>query len=423
MAKRRITLDYILTFSAEIIVLVAGLLVYKLAASQLGDEGFSGYALSRRTISFIHPLLIIGLGVGIPRYIAFAQVKGTEFRTGSYFMAGMGLLGAVALPVLALLLLFPGFFSQLLFGSTVFAWLMPELSLMLCGLVLHSLAYAYFRGSMRMVQANLLQLINMGLVPMAAFGLGDSLGQVLLVTGLGWTAVASISCFFIFPRLDWDGSEVKGCMRELFRYGVQRMPGDVALAGFLALPAYFTAHFVDDNLMTAGYVAFSMSLLGLAGAAFTPICLILLPSASEAIVAKDFARLKRQTNRITLWTFGLTLFGLLIFLLFAEFIVDIYLGSSPPALIFCLRLVLLAAPGYTIYISLRSILDAYYVKAVNTKNIFIAFLLFLLAAGAAYFMHADYTGPLYGFVAAMLVLGALTMNETYRIFRIQEKNG
>lgn len=417
MLRRRLTFDYILTFASEFMVLLAGLLVYKLAASAIGENGFTDYALSRRTLSFIQPLLVIGLGVGIPRYIAFAMAKGVAAKPGSYFISGLIIVSLITLPVLLLLIVFRNFFSQLLFDTDHFAALMPQLALMLCGLILHSVVYAFYRGSVRMIQANLLQLLNLGLVPMLAFLFRDSLGQVLLATGIGWTAVAAVFLLLLLPRLDWERSELRGCIRELFVYGAQRMPGDVALAGFLALPAYFTAHVVDDQLKTAGYVAFSMSMLNLAGAAFGPICLLLLPSASEAIVAKDFARLKRQTNRVAAWTLGLTAFGILVAELFAEPIIAIYLGQSSEGLVNCLRIVIPASIGYTIYISLRSILDAYYVKAVNTFNIFIAFLLFLVVATVTYFMQQEYTMLLYGFIAAMILLGLLTARETYRIFR------
>ncbi len=421
--KNRLNPDYILTFCAEFLVLFAGVLVYKLAANDLGEDGFSRYAVCRRTISFIQPLLIIGLGVAIPRYIAMAMVESTFKKSGNYFIGGLVLMTIVASPILIALLLFSKQFSFLIFGNQSFSYLIPYLTLMLSGMLFHSLCYGYFRGKVMMVKANILQIINLGIIPLLAFYLFPTLTGVLLFTSTTWIGTGLVITFlFIVPGLQWTKYEVKECLKELWIYGIQRVPGDVALAGFLALPAYFAAHMIHDDLKTAGNVAFGMSMINLAGAAFGPICLMLLPKASEVIVKKEFVLLKQLTNRITFWTIGLTLFGLIIAELFAESIIKIYLGQSFTELVFIVRVILLASIGYTIYISLRSILDAYYVKAMNTKNIFISFLVFIVCAVIVKYADLSFEYILYGFIAAMLLLGALTYVETYRIFKQQGVN-
>ncbi|HEY6161065.1 MAG TPA: hypothetical protein VI112_07575 [Bacteroidia bacterium] len=402
--------DYLLTFITEFTVLVAGVLVYKLAKEKLGDDGFSEYSIGRRTASFIQPLLILGLGVGIPRYVAFALHDERMKTKGSYFVSGSILVACVTIPVLAILIFFSSFFSGLFFGSPSYASLIPFICALILGMVIHSTVYGYFRGLSKMVQANLLQVFNLGLVPIAAFYSGKNIAEVLLITGGTWTISSLLVFFYLLATEKWAGSEIGVCIRELFNYGIQRVPGDVALAGFLALPAYFAAHVVDDNLKTAGYVAFGMSLLNMAGAAFGPICLILLPKASEVIVKKDFNLLGVYVTRITLLTLLLTAVGLLLAESFTAFFLDIYLGDPSPSLVFITRVILFGAAGFTLYISLRSILDAYYVKAVNTLNIFISFVFFLLASAVIRYTGVSWglDGILYVFVMSMWILGALT---------------
>ncbi|CAN5411686.1 hypothetical protein BH09BAC5_BH09BAC5_07150 [soil metagenome] len=421
--RNRLNADYVLTFFAEFLVLLAGVLVYKLAAKDLGEQGFSQYALCRRTISFIQPLLIIGLGVAIPRYIAMAMAERTYKKPGNYFIGGVLLMTIVALPILISMLIFSKQFSFLLFGDRSFEYLMPYLVIMLGGMLLHSICYGYFRGKVMMVHANIFQIINLGIVPLLVFYFFSTLTGVLLFTGIIWFSTGIITVLlFILPGLEWTKKELLESVKELWIYGIQRVPGDFALAGFLALPAYFAAHMIDDNLKTAGNVAFGMSMLNLGGAAFGPICLMLLPKASEVIVKKDFVLLKKLTNRITFWTIGLTVFGLIVAELFTEPIIKIYLGESFTELVFIVRIILLASIGYTLYISLRSILDAYYVKAINTKNIFISFVFFMIGAFAVYYSGSSFEYMLYGFIAAMLLLGALTFVETYRIFKLQKRD-
>ncbi|PJB14299.1 MAG: hypothetical protein CO118_09340, partial [Flavobacteriales bacterium CG_4_9_14_3_um_filter_32_8] len=116
--------DYIFTFITEFFILLAGIFVYKFAANLEGENDFSEYAICRRTISFILPLLIMGLGVGIPRYVAFAHDN--EKGQSSYFFAGLIITLTFALPILLIIYLLKTQFSFLFFGDASFEYLVPS---------------------------------------------------------------------------------------------------------------------------------------------------------------------------------------------------------------------------------------------------------------------------------------------------------
>ena len=408
--------DYALTFVTEFIVLLAGVAVYKFAAKQLGETGFSEYAIVRRTVSFIQPLLIIGLGVGIPRYVAFASVDNSQEKSGAYFISGFLIIEIITIFFLAIFNILSSQFSFWIFGNETFSFFIPYMSLMIFGVITHSIVYSYLRGKIKMGAANTLQLLNLGIIPICVFSMTNDIKDILLFTGIIWTAVSIIFLIAIFITLKWNTENIISHGKELLLYGIQRVPGDVALAGFLALPAYFTAHLIDDNLKTAGFVAFGMSLLNMAGAAFGPICLLLLPQASKVIATKDFSKLKIYSNRIALLTLMITVFALLIFELFTKTILQIYLGETSTSLILCVRIIMFACVGYSIYISLRSILDAYYVKAINTKNIFISFIVFIIPSLYIVVQKLNFTYILFVFIGSMSLLGFLTYLETKKIF-------
>ena len=383
----------------------------------LAEEGFSQYALCRRTISFIHPLLIVGLGVGIPRFVAFSSVDKSMRNPGSYFLSGLFIILFFSTIFLVTIFFTRDIFSYLVFGDKKFSYLIPDLELMLLGIIIHSASYGYFRGKVMMIHANLLQLINLSILPLLVFLFFNTIEDILAVTGLLWIVISLILFFAVLLKDSFKWSEIISCGKELLNYGIQRVPGDVALGGFLALPAYLTAHFVNDNLKTAGYVAFGMSLLNMAGAAFAPICLLLLPKVSKIIAKNDFNLLKRQVNVITVWTISITVLGLLIIEFFAEPLIKIYLGAMYGDLALSVRIIMTASVGYTIYISLRSVLDAYYIRAVNTKNIFIVFIIFLIGVYILWWVGFNYLYMLFIFVFSFSLLGFLTFFETKKIIR------
>lgn len=414
--------NYILTYFTEFAVLLSGILVYKLAADSFGKEAFNEYLISRRTLSFIQPLLIMGIGVGLPRYIAIAMANGHQKKVSSYFYSTLIILSLVMVIVSVIFLIFDHYLSFLIFGNDSYYSLIYPLLMMLFGLVFHSLCYAFFRGEMSMTPANSLQLLNLGVVPMIIFLFSDNIIQVLLFTGLAWIVISFFFFLFIVFKLKPEKEHLGTSAKELLKYGLQRVPGDVALGGFFALPTYFIAHLINDNLNSAGNLAFAMMLLNMIGAAFGPICLLLLPQASNAIANRDYTLLKKYSKEIFILTVVVAGLGLLTVELFADPLVTLYMNGSHPDMVEVVRIVMPASIGYAIYISLRSILDAYHIKAVNTRNIFICFLLFILLSFSIQLTGLHYYYILFSFVISISLLGILTYSETGKIFKLNTPN-
>lgn len=396
-----------ITFITEFSVLVSGILVYKLAASLFGNMGFSEYALSRRAVSFIQPALLLGLGVGIPRYIAYSA--NDKIKSDSYFLAGFLVLLVASAAFFILFNLNSKTVSFLIFGSNGYAFLVYPISLMLFGLVLHALTYSYFRGHMMMIKANILQIINMGVIPLIVFYISDTVSALLYYTGMLWIIVSCIFLFLVFRKIRVSFSKLFERTEELFIYGIQRVPGDFGLAGLLSLPAFFTSHI--GSVKEAGYVSFGVSLLNMIGAAFAPIGIILLPKASQLIASKSWDILERYTKNILKISVFLTASGVILFEVFAKDILALYLGKELSDIVFIVRILIISAVGYNIYIATRSIIDAIYVKAINTRNIILSLSLFVVVTSVALIFFKSPTAVILSFNGAMFFLSALTLYE------------
>ncbi|MCI0418426.1 MAG: hypothetical protein L0312_04255, partial [Acidobacteria bacterium] len=189
--------EYAGTFVTEFAVLASQILVYKLAAYYLGKEGFAEYAVARRTISLIYPVPLLGLGVALPRYIAYASGQGNSTRSERFFGATLWCVGCTTTLCALLMNFSSGGFAYLFFGSRDYAHLVFPLSVLLIGLALHAVVYAYFRGNLVMKRANLLQFVNLGLVPLVAFfAFRESVRSVLLASGVLSTVVAASTLLF-----------------------------------------------------------------------------------------------------------------------------------------------------------------------------------------------------------------------------------
>ena len=392
-------------------MLACQLLVYRQLAHISGKEAFALFAISRRTVSLIAPVFLAGLGTALPRFVAHSNganrgISKRYFGAASAFVLCVALVGSVVICT------FRAFFAFLLFGNGSYAYLIVPLTFMVCGVVLHSVVYAYFRGMLQMVKANILEFVNLGLIPVAALLIyPHSMPAMFLLCGLGWVTCATVGLFRApWRSIGWHPQQ----LRELITYGIQRLPGDFLHLALLTLPATLLAH--SAGLTYAGALAFATSFLTLQAALFGPASLVLLPRASHMFAHGNFGELRAHViaaiKLVTLASLALAIiveFG-------SSRLVLAYMGPGYEDVASGLRLVALATVPYALYCILRGLIDAYHELAINTWNNLLAIALFL---GGSFLCIATKHPALIPevLVAALFLLGGLTLFETWKILR------
>lgn len=399
--------NLIITLITEFSVVMSGFLVYKLAATFFGKDGFAEYALSRRAITFILPLFLVGLGVGLPRYIAYSEHGVDKDKSSSYFISGMFVIGLVGLLGITILTVFREHVSFLVFGDTEHKGIIFPVCVMLMGIIANTTCYSYFRGKIDMGRANVLQLINSGIVPLVGLCASRNLADVFYVTGLSSLGVSSLFLIWALRSSKVVWGDLVPCGKDLVAYGARRVPGDFVMSGLFMMPVTFATH--TAGLQEGGYVAFGISMLNMVGAVFAPVGLILLPQASRIVASKDFDVLASYKNKLLKVALCLSITGLVVFQLFAPHILRIYLGEVAGDLVHATKIIMTASVAYTVYVSMRSIVDAFYVKAVNSNNIIICFVLFAVTGYTLTVFNCSYDKIMYLFVVVLHLLALLTI--------------
>ena len=118
------------------------------------------------------------------------------------------------------------------------------------------------------------------------------------------------------PFLILSLEEFKSGFKKLMTYGVQRMPGDVILGLFFALPTFIAANYF--SLIVAGNIAFCISLFNIIIALMSPVNIILLPEASKIVSEKNFTLLKNISAKLLLLSLALGIFSFLVVFVFAN---------------------------------------------------------------------------------------------------------
>ncbi|MEO8577386.1 MAG: lipopolysaccharide biosynthesis protein [Gemmatimonadales bacterium] len=404
------------TMLTELLVMISGILLLKLAASLLGPAGFGEYALSRRAISLLYLPLVMGLGIAAPRYIAIARSGALEGYSESGFAAAT--LSAGLLPALAAVLLLnvqPEAAAILFFGTDSLARLVPPATVALAGIALHSMVYAIYRGRSEMGFANTMQLVNLGLIPPIAFVVvPHDAPSVLSATGMGWIAISAIALVHVLyrERAEWRGfATMRDHLRLLLRFGLPRVPGEFAMVGLFAIPSLIAvrAHGVVD----AGQFSAAMSVLTMASGAFAPVGLVILPRASAQAANGDYAGLRRLVLKILGGGILLAFAGVAIGELLIPWFIEWYFGPAFVRAIPVFRACLFGAIPYAVYILMRSVLDALDVKAVNSRNLIIS----LIVLTVLCLVNSGIMWMSFSLVGCLTLLGALTLRDTYSRLR------
>jgi O-antigen/teichoic acid export membrane protein len=415
---RPIFKDVFLTFVTQAIVLVTFFFIYRLLAKNFGPEGVGEYSLVRRVVGFLQPILLLGLGVGIPRYVAMS--KDTEQRSG-YIKTGAVAVIVFALIFLTLINLFRDYFAKMFFGSSDYTNLVFPTSFFLAGLIWHGLVYSYLRGRLFIKTFNSLQIINSAIVPIIILIFFDniSIGKVITLIGINTLVIAFL--FSLFFIKEFFGPIKKGQFlkpfKELLQYSLPRVPAIFAWQGLLSIGPIFAAHVT--SIQEVGYFSVSQSLLYSIGAGIAPLGLILLPKVSALIVDERQEVIKENLNFLLGAILQCSVFICFQLIIFTDVIVEYWLGPEFSGVISTMRIVFLAISFCVLFVAMRNILDAAKTKPINTINLFISLGVFLIIGGILLFL-IKFFSPIISLsialTSAISCLGILTYNSIRKIY-------
>lgn len=402
------------TFATEFFVMVVQVVLYKFAAAWLGQTGFSEYAVARRVLAFLQPIILLGFGVGLPRYIALADGRGESSRSSQYLSATLLCVGGFTALIAGAFVVWPGWFAYLFFGSAAHSYLLLPLALMLVGMLFHCVLYAYLRGKLAVGRANTLQLINNGLLPVIVFiFFHKQVAGLLWYLGLAWITSTGIMFLLTPSARGWKNPAKE--TRELLSYGLQRLPGDFGFTALLALPAIFTAHL--SGIKEAGFVAFGLTVVNMIASVFSPIGIVLLPKVSRAVGSKDFEVVRREIVFIRRMVVVVSGTLVIVIELLGGRLIRAYLGADYAPAAAIVNVLVVGGLPLAFFSALRSAIDACYHRAVNALNVLPTVIFFLV--GSSIGALAGSSKPvLWSFSGALTLLAVLTQYQVHKILTL-----
>lgn len=388
-------------------VLLAGIVVPILAHRWSGAD-FGRYQVAYRALALLQPSLTLGMSVALTRSLAKTDGSKPERQLAAAAIPVALTLSAVTI----LVTLFDEQASELLFGQSGRVGTVHAALALLWGSSVYVIGSSYLSGRFLFLRANILFLLYMGLIPLTAAILLPSPNSVLWFTAAGWVVATLL---LVVSRPDRpassDRTSTLSSSRELLRYGVRRIPGELSLFGLLNLPPIIAVH--NSGIRTAGYVGVAMSLITLAGTLSSPLSTVLLPYASrEGLRLTSSVRRILSLNAAALLGFTLVAFG-------AAPLIARYLLNAPDTTATVIRITSLAFIPYGGFVAVRGYVDARALAPVTMHatvwalGIFIAAALVLASLGVVH-------GTLFAMVLAMWLLFSRCLVLATRLWRVSK---
>jgi O-antigen/teichoic acid export membrane protein len=145
---------------------------------------------------------------------------------------------------------------------------------------------------------------------------------------------------------------------------------------------------------------------------------MLLPIAARYLSDGSIDQLRRHVGAIVRMAAIILIAGTILAELGADIVVRAYLGASFEASTNILRLVMVGALPWGLVVTLQSVIDARHYRAVNTRNMAVAFgSLVLLVLAMRWFFGPTVWSDVSAFVISLYVVATLTVVEVLRITR------
>ena len=360
--------DFCHTIFLSIIILVLSVVATRLFAVQLGPEGFGHFQLARRVVNYAFPLFFLGLNTALVRQISYAQDPYSKFALQ---LAGLlvTLLGCCIVIIMT-------YCCSRCIGHWIFhagGAGGKEVLLLILGTLVFAYQYAVFRATNRLLQANLLLLLIMGLLPTAlAFTAQNGRSNAFALVGeLAKWSIALASLPIVYTLLKNEGiNMIRGSKRAgiiapfrcLTGYGIKRIPvpilmGIIYSGGAVALNSHGSAE-------AAGLFLAALFLVRVVEQAVGPVAIVMLPRLAEYAGKNDNVTIRNYVIGVLDHVFAIGTFTSIQIIIIANDIISCIYGSSYTGAVTVFRILAVAILPVLFFSLVQTVIDSISEKAI-----------------------------------------------------------
>ena len=379
--------DIIITATSQVVLLVIALILNKLLGSVLTVEEFGVMSLARRSTSVLTFVIAAGMGIAIPRYLAFANSDSKQKEDKSYIM----LSGIIIITVIGCLTYFVINIFELRILNIVFGESYKN-SQVLYAMFSYAFSsayltylYAYFRGNDRVYLFSFFQIIVNLFIMIALFFNTKIISILWIWSGISYLGCLVISTYiFISDRdlfiLKINIKKLKQYIGEMLSYCLPRIAGEFLLFSFTLIPLIIINNKLD--ITNSSYFSVTTSLIAMFNPIFSFIGISLLSFVSKAYQKRQYEIIKIQIHKFIKLYLLVAIIIVGFVCLFSEILLSLLYSPIYVEAAKYLKIVSFTLIPNSMYLLLRNPIDAITTKPLNTyslifSTVFLLIMLFL----------------------------------------------
>ncbi|MCM1257610.1 MAG: MATE family efflux transporter [Roseburia sp.] len=370
--------DLIITFVGQMLVMILSFILNKVISNQYSVESFGVYNLIKRSASVVSFMMLMAMGIAIPKYIAEATEKKNAKETESYMLSGLFIILSAFVVISTVLLIFQDFFSELMFKDRNAVVLILPICLFSLGSSIVTYVYSFYRGVNNFVKYNRVNLImQMGML-LLAFAAPRNFVALHYIWSAFLIIYGILGIWGIFKNNNisfYHLSEKLFTLKTMLEYAVPRVPGECILFAYNLVPlVIITDKFGLENV---AYFSAALSINSLISPLFSLVGTILLPLVSKSLVNNNKENMV-QKIRILGWMYLIvSVLAVLVVYFIGEWLLILLYNKNYVQCINIVKITILSIVPNAFYLLLRNPLDGISKYPYNTICLLISFVVYV----------------------------------------------
>lgn len=357
------------------------LIINKVLSNEYSIAEFGRYNVIRRSASVLTFLLLGGMGITLPRYLAIALAKRRVKEIKTTIVSSIAFIAWVSTVVLIVYICLKSVICKYVTGND--SWyeyfVLYLYSFVSC---LVSYLVAYYRGLDRFKEFNIVQITFQLIMLIPLMFHLDGIVNLFL----WWSVIqfALLIVFFVKETLKFNRvfkiiiprAHYILKTKELSKYSLPRLFGDFILFAMSVFPLLYIGETM--SMESVSYFSVGITLFMLSTPIFSFLGVIMLPYVARLITDNNAAEAKRFVGKLSKYYIIIAAIINCVTFVFMKWMIMIFFSADYYAAITPSRIISLALIPASIYYLYRNPIDAVSVRPYNTYILTVCFILLIL---------------------------------------------
>lgn len=404
--------DLIVTFGGQMIVMVLSFVLNKIISNQYSVSDYGVYSLLKRFSSVITFVMLMAMGIAIPKYVAEAKAQKDKVLMESYMVSGIVVISIIFVCITVVLSLFDNFWARLIFNDNEYGKFMLIICLYSYGNCLVTYAYSFYRGINKFVKYSVINIILQFIFIVPTIFVKRNLWKLYLVWSVITIGYSILEILIIYKENKFSIKNLKRklfTLKELIQYSVPRVPGEFILFAYSLIPLTIVSYKFGTEQV--GYFSAALSINSLVTPVFSLVGTILLPLVSGSKFNKKEKEVNQKIKILAYIYTAVSILAIVFVYVFGENLLIILFNKEYIKSIDIVRIMIISIVPNAYYLLLRNPLDGKSKFPYNTICLLVSFVIYvvLLLFASNIKMCAVDT------IIAYTVLGALTLGSWIKV--------